>query len=148
MTCVQSTCIQHYYLTLYDNVIYFFFRKLDGYISDWTFLKYLSQLPQFCSKLKLYKEKRKSIFSAFIVPKNSPWKDAFSQEILNVFESQKMKELLKRWLWYAKCGTAENDAGAFTWRYFGGLFIFTGGSVGFVLIILLLENIVHCCRKK
>ena len=128
--------------------MFFFSRNLDGYISDWTFLKYLSQLPQFCNKLKLYKEKRKSIFSAFIVPKNSPWKDIFSQEILNVFESKKMEGLLNRWIWYAKCGQGENDAGAFTWRYFGGLFVFTGASVAFVFVILLVENVVHrCCYE-
>ena len=82
-----------------STVCFFVSRNLDGYISDWTFLKYLSQLPQFCNKLKLYKEKRKSIFSAFIVPKNSPWKDIFSQEILNVFESKKMEGLLNRWIY-------------------------------------------------
>eukprot|EP00111_Clytia_hemisphaerica_P002813 TCONS_00007944-protein len=121
--------------------------SLDGYIGDYKFLKYLSQLPQFCHKLRLYKEKRKSIFSAFIVPKNSPWKEPFSQEILNTFETGKMAELLDRWLWYTACEQTENDVSSFTWRYFGGLFVFTGASIGFVTLVLCLEFLVNCIRN-
>jgi len=123
----------------------YFFREIDGYIGDWTFLKYLSQLPTFCYKLKLYKETRKSIFSSFIVPKGSPWKDPFSQEILNTFESKQMEKLLNKWLWYAKCEKTENDVNSFPWRYFGGLFVFTSSSCAFSVVLLCVENIVNKC---
>ena len=96
----------------------------------------------------MYKEERKSIFSSFIVPKGSPWKEPFSQEILNIFESKRMEKLLNKWLWYAKCEKTENDVNSFPWKYFGGLFVVTTGSCVFSIILLCVENIIDRCWER
>lgn len=123
-------------------------KELDGYIADYTYLKYLTTLPPFCSKLRIYEEKSVSVFSAFAVRKHSKWRDIFSQVILDIHETQKMKKLMNKWIFLKDCKTIENEAEGFPWRYFGGLLVITLLSYGVSLFVLLLERVYYSFKTK
>ena len=121
-------------------------RQLDAHLADHTFLKYLTSLPQFCSQLRLYKERSVSHFSAFVVQKKSKWKDIFSIAILKLHETKQMERLMQKWIFLADCKTNENEAKSFPWRYFGGLLLWISSFVGVSVIVVLSENAYTKCK--
>lgn len=122
------------------------FSEIDFYVCPPDYTEYIiNQNKEYNENLHVYKEDGYEMDYGFVVQKNSILGQKITRLLLSLKSKRTLYEIIDKWM-IKKRHVRKNDR--FPWEYAGGLMLILGVTVCVCIVILLIEHLYTCFKRK